>query len=492
MCQGECRILEFDWEEIIPKLNLKIENRKILSLFNRIGHLKKISLFHETSENKLIDICLIMKKEKFKKGEIIFSEGEMGEKLYLIKKGKVKVFKKSKFVRELCEGNCFGEVSLLINKPRTATLISESDLTLFSLTKKDFNSIIDKRMLEYLAKKISLQDNFNLTLNDLFFCKVLGKGKFGNVSLVHNLKNFFAIKAVNRKSADKQKILVKYFIQERNILLKLEHPFIMKLVKTLKTEYFIFFLLEYIPGRCLSKYLSFRQEKQLKNIKETKFYIATLLLIIDYLNSMRICHRDLKPNNIIINENGYLKLIDFGTSIQLNDFTNTITGTPHYISPEVLSGKGYGFSCDYWSIGIIAYEIYFGFYPFGKNAKDPIDVYREIIKKELIIKNCDSDILQLIYGLLNKKVNLRICSLEKAKKLNLFKDFNWEDLIEFNITPPYIPKTPLLKEFKDYTIQYLLYVKKELEDKIKYEDSLLSSYDDDKDYNYDSNWAENF
>jgi cGMP-dependent protein kinase len=435
----------------------------------------------------------MMKKEKFKKGEIIFSEGEMGEKLYLIKKGKVKVFKKSKFIRELCEGNCFGEVSLLINELRSATIISESDLSLFSLTKNDFNSIIDKRMLEYLSKKISLQDNFNLTLNDLFFCKNLGKGKFGKVSLVHNLKNFFAIKAVNRKSAEKQKILIKYFLQERNILLKLEHPFIMKLVKTLKTEYFIFFLLEYIPGRCLSKYLSFRQQKQLKNIKETQFYIGTLLLIIDYLNSMRICHRDLKPDNIIINENGYLKLIDFGTSIQLKDFTNTITGTPHYISPEVLSGKGYGFSCDYWSIGIIAYEIYFGFYPFGRNAKDPIDVYREVIRKELIIKNCDNDILQLIYGLLKKKVNLRICSLDKAKKLNLFKNFNWDDLIQFNIIPPYIPKIPLLNQFKDYTIQYLLYVKKELEEKIKNDDSLLSSYyDDDKNIDYDSNWADNF
>ncbi len=150
----------------------------------------------------------------------------MGKKLYLIKKGKVKVFKDLKFVRELCEGNCFGEVSLLVNEPRSATIIAESDVSLFSLTKDDFNSIIDKRMLDYLAKKISLQDNFNLTLNDLFFCKILGKGKFGNVSLVHNLKNFFAIKAVNRKSADKQKILIKYFIQERNILLKLEDPFI--------------------------------------------------------------------------------------------------------------------------------------------------------------------------------------------------------------------------------------------------------------------------
>ena len=493
ICQGQCRTVEFEWDEIVPKLNLKIEKKKILSLFNRINQLKKISLFHETSENRLINICIMMKKEKFKKGDKIFSEGEMGEKLYLIKKGKVKVFKDLKFVRELCEGNCFGEVSLLVNEPRSATIIAESDVCLFSLTKDDFNSIIDKRMLDYLAKKISLQDNFNLTLNDLFFCKILGKGKFGNVSLVHNLKNFFAIKAVNRKSADKQKILIKYFIQERNILLKLEHPFIMKLVKTLKSEYFIFFLLEYISGRCLSKYLSFRQQKQLKNINETKFYIATLLLIIDYLNSMRICHRDLKPDNMIVNEQGYLKLIDFGTSIQLKDFTNTITGTPHYISPEVLAGKGYGFSCDYWSIGIIAHEIYFGFYPFGRNAKDPIDVYREVMRKELIIKNGDFNVIQLIQCLLKKKVTQRICSLEKAKKLNLFKDFNWEDLIELNITPPYIPKIVNLKDFKEYNIQYIMYVKNELEEKYKNEgDSLLSSYNDDKGDIYDSNWADNF
>ena len=496
ICQGECRTLEFDWDEIVPKLNLKIEKKKILSLFSRISHLKKISLFHETSENRLVDIGIMMKKEKFKKGEKIFEEGEMGEKLYLIIKGKVKAFKDKKFIRELCEGNCFGEVALLVNEPRSATVIAETDTSLFTLTKDDFNSFIDKHMLNYLVKKISLQDNFNLTLDDLYFCKVLGKGKFGNVSLVHNSKNFFAIKAVNRKAADKQKILIKYFIQERNILLKLEHPFIMKLVKTLKTENYIFFLLEYISGRCLSKYLAIRQQKQLRNVEETKFYIATLLLVIDYLNSMRICHRDLKPDNLIINERGYLKIIDFGTSIELKkDFTNTITGTPHYISPEVLLGKGYGLSCDYWSIGIIAHEIYYGYYPFGKNAKDPIDVYREVIKKELILRNGDIKINQMIQCLLKKQFTHRICSLEKAKMLNIFKNFNWDDLLELNLNAPYIPKIFQLKEFKEYNISYLNYVKKELEEKDKGDgDSLLSSYnnDDEKDVNYESNWAEIF
>ena len=341
--------------------------------------------------------------------------------------------------------------------------------------------------------KISLIDNFNLTLKHLYFIKNLGQGKFGSVSLVHNNKNYFAIKAVDKKAADKQKILIKYFIQERNILLTLDHPFIMKLVKTLKTENHIFFLLEYISGQTFGKYLSSRTPKQLKNIEETKFYIATLLSIINYLNLNNVCHRDLKPDNMILNTLGYLNLIDFGTSIIIKDFTNTITGTPYYIAPEVLLGKGYGFSCDYWSIGIITYEIYYNNYPFGKDANDPMDVYREVIKKNLVIKNGDSRVIQLIQCLLKKKVCERICSLEKAKKLNIFKDFKWDDLMDLKLEPQYIPKVNELKDFSEYNFKYLNFVQKEMQNKTN-NNSILSSYDDDddKDIEYDPNWANNF
>ncbi len=491
--QDECRTIEFNWDEIFPKLNLNIEKKKTLTLFERIEQLKKISLFQETNEKQLFDIYLTMKKEKFKKGEKIFEEGEKGNKLYFVKKGKFKVYKNSKFVREINEGNYFGEVALLINEPRSATVIAEIDSSLLTLTKEDFKSFIDKRMYNYLIQKISLMDNFNLTLDHLFFIKNLGKGKFGNVSLVHNNKNLFAIKAVDRKLAEKKKILIKYFIQERTILLTIDHPFIMKLVKTLKTENHIFFLLEYISGQTFSKFLSKRTQKQIRNVEDTKFYIATLLIIIDYLNSKNICHRDLKPDNMILNELGYLKLIDFGTSIIIKDFTNTITGTPYYISPEVLLGKGYGFSCDYWSIGIITYEIYYNSFPFGNNANDPIDIYREIINKNLIIKSGDSKIIQLITSLLKKKVNHRICSLEKAKKLILFKDFKWDDLMNFKFETQYCPYVNHVKDINNYTVKYLNYINNEVEN-LKNDSSSFSSFydDDDNDIEYDSNWANNF
>ena len=495
--QDECRTIEFNWDEIFPKLNLNIEKKKAFTLFERIEQLKKISLFQETNEKQLFDIYLTMKKEKFKKGEKIFEEGEKGNKLYFVKKGKIKVFKNSKFIREINEGNYFGELALIINEPRSATVIAEIDSSLLTLTKEDFKSFIDNRMYDYLLKKISLMDNFNLTLDHLFYIKTLGKGKFGNVSLVHNKKNLFAIKAVDRKLADKKKRLIKCYIQERNILLTIDHPFIMKLVKTLKTENYIFFLSEYIAGQTFSKYLSKRTQNQIRNIQDTKFYIATLLIIIDYLNSKNICHRDLKSDNMILNELGYLKLIDFGTSIIIKDFTNTITGTPYYIAPEVLLGKGYGFSCDYWSIGIITYEIYFNSFPFGNNANDPIDIYREVINKNLIIKNGDSKVIQLIKCLLKKKVNERICSLEKAKKLILFKDFKWDDLINFKFESQYCPYVKYIKDMNKYNVKYLNYVNNESENwksensSFNSDSSSYSSFDD-IDIEYDSSWANNF
>lgn len=489
--QGECQVLEYDWELIVPNIKVNIEKRKILSLFNRINNLKKIQIFHHTSEGRLIEIGKIMKKEKFEPGSVVFKEGDMGNTLYLIKKGKVKVYKSEKFIREICENNCFGEISLLISEPRTATVIAETNVTTYTLTKDNFNSFIDKHMLDYLARKLQFQDTFHQTLDDLYFIKALGKGKFGNVSLVHNHKYLYAIKAVSRESAERQKILTRYLSQERTVLLKLDHPFIMKLVNTFKNDEYVFFLLEYINGKCLNKFLSANNARCYNNVNAIKFYMSILLLILNYLNSKKICHRDLKPENIVLDEKGYLKLIDFGTSKELTDFTNTITGTPHYIAPEVLLGKGYGFSCDYWSIGVIGHLIFYSAFPFGRNAKDPIDIYREVMKKELILPKGDTHVNHLISSLLKKKVTERICSLEKAKMLNLFVDYKWNEVVDMSMKAPFIPVTEMINNVKDYNVKYIQYANKMYIDN-RDRDTLLSSYEDENEENYNSKWVDSF
>ena len=310
----------------------------------------------------------------------------------------------------------------------------------YTLSKAVFDTLFkDGNIREYMNKKMALRDT-SIEIKDLHFIKFLGKGKFGNVNLVHNGTNIYAIKAVSRKAVDRQKILAKYFVNERKVMLSLDHPFIVKLVKTLKNQFYCFFLLEFVDGKNLDEYLSRCVVK--KNIDETKFYIASILVMIEYLQSKLIAHRDIKPSNIMIDSNGYLKMIDFGTAKVLNDYTNTVIGTPHYISPEILQGKGYSLSCDFWSVGICMYEIFYGMYPFGHYANEVIEIYKEIIHKEISFPSENPQYVKVnmfIKELLQKKVNQRICNVRILKSKPFFEGFDWDKLVDFKLVPPYIP-----------------------------------------------------
>ena len=487
--EGECRVLKLVVKDALKVMNIKIKSSKIISFLEHLNYMQKTELFRNTSIHKLIQICNLMKKEKYDPNEYIFQKGQVADKFYLIKKGSVIVWNEDKKIRELEKGNCFGELALLSNEPRSASLQAKDYCSLYVLEKKDFINNIDKKMLEYLNVKMSLLDDFNMSLNDFYFCKNLGQGKFGEVSLVHNNKHFYAIKCVDRREAEKQKHLIKYFLEERRVLLELDHPFIMKLVRTFKTKENIFFLTNFINGKGLGKYLEKKNEKSFRNKEETRFYISFLFVILDYLNSKGIAHRDLKPENIMINTQGYLQLIDFGTAKRIKDFTCTIIGTAYYISPEILTGKGYSYSCDYWSVGIITFEIYYNYYPFGNEANDPMEVYREVLKKDLSLPyNGDPSVNSFIKAVLNKKVSKRLSSLEAAKKHSLFKDFNWNDLIDFNLKPPYIPESVEMKSFVEYPMKYIDYLKTE---KKKQRNSIMSQYEDEEN-NYTKNWADEF
>ena len=489
--EGECRVMKLLIKDALKCMNIKIKSNKIISFLEHLNYMQKTEMFRNTSINKLIQICTLMKKEKFDPNEYIFEKGDKADKFYVIKKGSVIVWNNDKRIRELEKGNCFGELALLSNEPRSATLQAKDYCSLYVLEKNDFINNIDKKLLEYLKIKISLLDDFNMSLKDFYFCKNLGQGKFGEVSLVHNNKHFYAMKCVDRKEAEKQKHLIKYFLEERRVLLELDHPFIMKLVRTFKSKDNIFFLTNFINGKGLGKYLEQKKEKSFRNKEETRFYISFLFVILDYLNSKGIAHRDLKPENIMINTQGYLQLIDFGTAKKIKDFTCTIIGTAYYISPEILTGKGYSYSCDYWSVGIITFEIYYNYYPFGNEANDPMEVYREVLKKDLTLPyNGEPSVNSFIKAVLNKKVSKRLSSLDAAKKHSFFRDFSWNDLIDLQLKPPYIPESIEYKNFEDYQLKYNDYLKRERKKEQK--GSIISAYEDDNNNNYTKNWADEF
>ena len=424
-----------------------------VKLLNRISKIQKNYLFKNLSKKTLEKIVMKMYKLKFKNDDIIVSENSIGSSFYLIYKGKVKIVKNGKYIRHLDAGSCFGERALLAEKNssdniRTATCIAVGKkIVCYVLNKEDFSLILnDDNTKNYLIKKLNLQDD-GITLSNLYYIKFLGNGKFGNVYLVHNNKNIYAIKTISRLMVNKQKSLAHYFINERRIMLSLDHPFIVQTVKTLKNNYFCFFLIEYIQGISLDEHLKQnKQNNNFYNFSEILFYSASLILIIEYLHNKLIAHRDIKPNNIMIDSNGYLKIIDFGTSKILNDYTSTVIGTPHYIAPEILQGKGYSLSCDFWSIGITLYEIYYGKFPFGNDAREILEIYKETLSNQLNFPKLkreymkeSSKVNKLIEVLLKKKVKDRCCDCELLKKEEIFNDFDWDKLIDFKLKAPFIP-----------------------------------------------------
>jgi cGMP-dependent protein kinase len=160
------------------------------------------------------------------------------------------------------------------------------------------------------------------------------------------------------------------------------------------------------------------------------------------LQSNKIIHRDLKPENILIQNNGYLKVIDFGVAKKLTndkDYASTIIGSVYYMSPEVILGKNYNYSVDYWSVGIILYELFYGEVPFGYGVKDPQLVYKEITEKKLVLQmdeNSNNEFNTMIKGLLNKNPNKRITSLQKVKALGFYAGFDFDKIYKMKIEPP--------------------------------------------------------
>lgn len=437
----ESLILEASWDEIIKSSENDKNNN--IDLCETVQKLKRVPIFSSLNETQFLELSKIIAKESYKDLEVISREGEIANKFFIIKSGKVKMYQKKKYIRELEQGGCFGEIPNVTGEIRLFTVVSVGNTECYVLSKEDFMDL-DQGLIGQI-KRLSYLNDVNITLSDLFFVKILGNGRFGKVFLVHNTHHFYAIKFAKIKNICMNKNLMQYYYNEKKIMLQIDHPFILKLVKTLKNSEYLFFLLEYIDGITLKTYIEKRKKSSAKNPFETAFFGGILLIVINYLHNKRILHRDIKPENCMIDKNGYLKVIDFGVAKELKekDTTSTICGTPHYLAPEVITGKGYSFSSDYWSLGITMFEIFYGYVPFGQSAKDAMDVYYEVLNKKLSLPYDPrfNEINSLFKILLSKNLMHRVCNFQLLRSHPFFHEFDFDQLLAFSIKAPYIPES---------------------------------------------------
>jgi len=283
-----------------------------------------------------------------------------------------------------------------------------------------------------------------VSLDDFQILKVLGRGSFGKVCLVQYqpTKEYYAMKSL-KKDVLLDQDQIESTVLEKKILQSLDHPFLVGMIFCFQTEERIYFVMPFIRGGELFQHL--RTEKFFKEDK-VRFYAASIGLALDYLHNNGIIYRDIKPENILIGEDGYLKLIDFGMAkiIENGEKATSFCGTPEYLAPEIITGEGHNKAADWWSFGILIFEMLCGIPPFYCDNNEKmyeLIMHAELrFPKKLPISETSKDLLK---KLLIKKQNNRLGSqkgFEEIKAHPFFEGFDFDGLLQKKIEPPFIPK----------------------------------------------------
>ncbi|KAG8435073.1 hypothetical protein GDO86_013148 [Hymenochirus boettgeri] len=456
--------------------------------------LRSVSLLKDLPEEKLSKIVDCLEVDFYDKGDYIIREGEEGNTFFIIAKGKVCVTQavegsqEPQEIKTLGVGDYFGEKALISEDVRSANIIAEEDDTQCLVIDRDtFNQMVGtyQELQTYLREYV-----FQLALNDhdrrnarrkslhhsisrdnsevnqlrelvsrfsstspfryLDVITTLGTGGFGRVELV-KLKDedmTFALKCIKKKHVvDTHQQEHVYW--EKNILQQINCPFIIRLYRTFRDAKYVYMLLEVCLG---GELWSILRDSGSFEEGTARFCIGCVLEAFDYLHSRGIVYRDLKPENLLLDSEGYVKMVDFGFAKKIGPGKKTWTfcGTPEYVAPEIIMNKGHDFGADYWSLGILIYELLTGSPPFS--GTDPIKIYN------MVLKGIEKVDFPHRIGRRSEDLIRRLCRINPAERLGnrksgisdirkhkWFQGFNWEGLRNRKLI------SPLKREIKGIT-----------------------------------------
>jgi len=295
----------------------------------------------------------------------------------------------------------------------------------------------------------------NIKLKDLKKLGLLGCGGFGAVEMVEDLKSgeTYALKNLSKGYVVKSG-MQSSVISEKNVQLMCDSPFVVKLYETFNSDQHLHLLLELALGGEL--YATYNKKNLWGQEKCAKFYVAGTVYAFEHLHGKKIIFRDLKPENLLLNDKGHVKLTDMGLAKVCPGKTYTTCGTPDYFAPELIASKGHNLAVDWWCLGILTFELCSGHPPF--ESATPMQIYSKVqkgINKVVFPKKLKGNIEALVKGLCNaipsERLPMKKGGTQNIKSQAWFADFGWDQMANFTLTPPYKPTVKSKKDIANFS-----------------------------------------
>mmetsp|Transcript_37028 Transcript_37028/g.78179 ORF Transcript_37028/g.78179 Transcript_37028/m.78179 type:complete len:787 (-) Transcript_37028:505-2865(-) len=461
---------------IIARHKRKVLNMKLMLLEKVKIHDKK--LVEILKPHEFHSVAMASQFKEFSQGQVIIRQGDMGDAFYMIASGAVDVYVREKSethpVVTLKAGAFFGEKALLNSDVRTATCVasarSSEEVKCMYLVREDFvrmlgdlETLMDRsyenrddsdkagRGMGEPEGKIDsgevhpsgpkfIKDDFDIK-------RTLGVGAYGFVKLVRwnrappAQQNFYyALKCVSKQKIEEKKQQQK-IKREEDIMKSLIHPFIARCYNVMEDVKGKYFLMEALCGGELCELLYFENKF---SEDWSMFYSASVLAAFAHMHERKVAYRDLKPENLVLDNSGYVKIVDFGLAkVIKNGQTYTFCGTPDYLAPEVILSEGHDWAVDYWGLGVLIYEMTEGVAPFY--AENPMDTYRKALSGQVHIPDHFTVVVaNLIKKLLHtdqsKRLGRTVGGTTAIMCHRWFSNFDWDALLEYRMEAPYLPE----------------------------------------------------
>jgi protein kinase X len=315
-----------------------------------------------------------------------------------------------------------------------------SDIVLDHKKTEESHEDVHNETASSSSSRKSSRENIEFTVDSFDTLRTIGTGTFGRVQLVcHRETNtFYALKTMSIKRIVESK-QIEHVRNEKHILSKIDHPFLVRLQWTTHTNSLLYLLLEYLPGGELFQMM---RKNEKFEAKTAIFYASEVLLGLDYLHHLDILYRDLKPENIMLDIEGHVRLVDFGFAKETKERTFTLCGTVDYLAPEVIQNRGHHKASDWWALGVLIYEMLAGFPPFYDT--DQFVTYQKILSGKIDFpRHFDYAAKQVLRKLLNTDQSQRLGSAknggDEIKREQWFVGISWTDLHNRKVEPPIKP-----------------------------------------------------